>query len=187
MRKTICIFLSASLAAGMALSAAATVTDPSDLRPGKKASLFTEKAVGEFSLWKNYGKKVDVSALFADKPGQNTEAQIESLKMQIKELKNKRLYSYLGIGGLVGLAAFFVYKFATHEPGERVTQEGATGTRGKTTGGKAFFIGGGLLCLGISVMLFNNTAKYGKTIKAYEAEIEKLNKLKQSLERQESR
>ncbi|MBN1271515.1 MAG: hypothetical protein JXB26_04520 [Candidatus Aminicenantes bacterium] len=183
MKKIVSIFLSFLLLAVIPLSAAFTEAQPSDPQLDRKGFLSKKTASMEFTLWKNYSEYMDFTIFSSSNTSQDKDVQIESHRIEIQKLKKKKLYSFIGIGALTGLAAVFVYLAATHEPGERETQEGKTGTRGTKTGGKAVFIGGGLLCLGINVILFNSIKNHNKAIKAHEAEIEKLNKLQESLER----
>jgi hypothetical protein len=128
-----------------------------------------EGHVPSFSLKASYSPGLlisdpDSSAL-AGQAGSDTEAEI-------KRLKSKRLWSWVGALASIGVGGFLVYKFATYEEEKTVDQFGVEKEHTQTNSFSQWgYLIGGLLCGGIAAALISSASRTSKTIKEYEAEL----------------
>lgn len=124
--------------------------------------------VKPFSLKAAYSPEllIDDPVLFADiAQGTDTEATI-------KQLKSKRMWSWVGAVGFAAVGGYLIYLFATWEDKPTYDQFGVekphTETKTFTQWG---YLLGGLISLGTTAFFISSAAKTGKAIKEYEAEL----------------
>lgn len=128
----------------------------------------SESDIRPFSLKTAYSPELKISdpALFAD-AAQGTDDEVD-----IKKLKSKRMWSWVGAVGFTALAGGLFYLFATWEDKPTYDQFGVekphTETKTFTQWG---YLIGGLLSLGVTAILISGAVKSGKAIKEYEAEL----------------
>ncbi len=128
----------------------------------------SESDVRPFSLKTLYSPELKIAdpVLFAD-AGQATDAETE-----IKKLKSKRMWSWVGAVGFTALGGWLIYEFTQYESTKTESQEGdvAGHTQVKSLGQYGLLIGG-LFSLGVTAFLITGASKYSKAIKEYEAEL----------------
>jgi hypothetical protein len=126
----------------------------------------SEGDIRPFSLKTDYSSEINIPepGLFSG-IAQGSDADLKSLK-------SKRLWSFVGAAGFIGLGAYLFYLFGSWEEKPTYDQFGQekphTETNTLTQWG--YFIGG-LVCLGISAYLISSGVRFGKAIKEYEAEL----------------
>ena len=135
----------------------------------------------EFSLKEKYSPTLKVTidpAVFAQT------GDTQSVQDEIAGLKKKK--SGFMLGGIIGLlagAGLIVLGATTENTSSRTNQLGEElGQReNDVSAGKKFLIGGGLLSLAFSGLMFGNMAKTGKELKQKEAELNNLAALQAKL------
>jgi len=128
----------------------------------------SESDIRPFSLKTAYSPELKIAdpVLFAD-VAQGTDAEAE-----IKKLKSKRMFSWVGAVGFTAIGGYLIYLYASWEDKPTYDQFGVekphTETNSFTQWG---YLLGGLFSLGVTAFLISSAIKYGKTIKEYEAEL----------------
>ncbi|MGB2905920.1 MAG: hypothetical protein WBB73_02400 [Candidatus Aminicenantaceae bacterium] len=128
----------------------------------------SDSEVKPFSLKATYSPElmIDDPVLFADI------AQDTDTDAAIKQLKSKRMWSWVGAIGFTAVGAGLMYLFATYEDPTTKNQLGEdighTQTNSMTQYG---YLIGALISLGVTAFLISGAVKSGKSIKEYEAEL----------------
>ena len=126
----------------------------------------SESDIRPFSLKTAYSPELKIAdpVLFS---AQGTDDEVD-----IKKLKSKRMWSWVGAVGFAALGGGFIYLFATWEDKPTYDQFGVekphTETKTFTQWG---YLIGGLLSFGVTAILISGAVKQSKTIKEYEAEL----------------
>jgi hypothetical protein len=121
-----------------------------------------------FSLKAAYSPElmIDEPLLFADL-GQDADADAA-----IKQLKSKRMWSWVGAVGFAAVGAGLIYLFATYEEEKTKDQFGVEKEHVQTNSFTQWgYLIGGLISLGATAFLISSAVRYNKTIKEYEAEL----------------
>lgn len=128
----------------------------------------TESDIRPFSLKTAYSPELKIAdpVLFGD-AAQGTDDEVD-----IKKLKSKRMWSWIGAVGFTALGGWLIYEFANYESGTTSSQEGEKSGHTETKSlGQYGLIIGGLLSFGVTALLISSAVKQSKIIKEYEAEL----------------
>jgi hypothetical protein len=126
----------------------------------------SESDIRPFSLKTAYSPELKIAdpVLFS---AQGTDDEVD-----IKKLKSKRMWSWVGAVAFAGLGGWLIYEFANYESGTTSSQEGEKSGHTETKSlGQYGLIIGGLLSFGVTALLISSAVKQSKIIKEYEAEL----------------
>jgi len=153
----------------------------------KSSSFSVSKLNEEFSLMKNYEIATIKTPFFDFEKTTSELAQVrrrtkkfsnpEAIRQEIKIQKKKKATSLIVSVGFLGLGSALIYVFATYEEAERTAQqeevEAPVGSQQNTSVARRMSLIGGVISGVVSVVLFFDAIKRGKTIRSYEKELKK--------------